>query len=574
MKLHILGLAHTVTDQKHSHCAFTGKVLKFPKMMEEVGGPPMVHYGVQGAQTLAAEHIEIMTREEQNQLRGHDGSDKTKFHGDDANSGNPLYKEFNKRLRRILMDTVDVKNDIVLLPFGHAHFDAIQGRHYKFVESGIGYPELYPGNDHYRVFESYAWMHWHHGKDGGRNGRNYEWVIPNYFDLDEWEINTSPKSNRVVFLGRIDPCKGLDTVWEMAKHRPDLEFEIAGQGDPKKWLDLPNLRYVGPLFGTERSEYLGNAMACVMPTNFSEPFGGVAVEAMLCGTPVLTTSFGAFTETIEDQVTGFRCHTLGDFLAALVRVPDLDRSYIAQRAERLYGFDRIGNMYLDVFDYIKGLQGEGWYEMRSKFGTVVSKVPPLEGWEKAQKLEGKFHANEKFRPNEKRKQRVYSMMLDLAGYESEIKGRRIIDVGSGPQPLLLDWAEEGKVHHQSAVLDPLTFSNLDEERFKKAGLRRFTCRLEDVFKHNPGEFDEVWCYNVLQHVEDLNLCFENLKSLGMIVRIWEWIDDEIDDLHLHQISVEGIKEAFKDWEPVAELEGVWRQDSYQPAKFFSAVYRR
>jgi hypothetical protein len=29
-------------------------------------------------------------------------------------------------------------------------------------------------------------MHYHQGKEG-RNGKNYEWVVPNYYDLDDWE---------------------------------------------------------------------------------------------------------------------------------------------------------------------------------------------------------------------------------------------------------------------------------------------------------------------------------------------------------------------------------------------------
>ena len=44
----------------------------------------------------------------------------------------------------------------------------------------------------------------------------------------------------------------------------------------------------------------------VFPIRWPEPFGLVMVEAMACGTPVVTTNWGAAPEVVEDGVTGFR----------------------------------------------------------------------------------------------------------------------------------------------------------------------------------------------------------------------------------------------------------------------------
>lgn len=363
MNLHLLGLPHTITDDAHSHCAFTAKVLKFAAMMRG-RGRRLIHYGVEGATTAADEQVDIITRDEQSGLRGHDGSNPTKFIGDDADVGNALYQKFNAVLGPILRDRVE-PGDLVLLPFGHGHNAALTDVNpQQLVEMGIGYPTLGPAP--FRVFESYAWLHWHQGR-ADRQGKNYEWVVPNYFDVEEWDVVLNPPRTRVVFLGRICKAKGLDTVHEIAKARPDIEFTICGQGDPKLWLEAENVRYVPPLSGRERSPYLGQARALLMPTEFTEPFGGVAVEAMLCGTPVLTVDYGAFTETVEDGVTGFRCHTLGDFLASLDRAPDLDRAYIAERARGLYGYERIAGMYDRVFRQITDLGGPGWFSRRSSF---------------------------------------------------------------------------------------------------------------------------------------------------------------------------------------------------------------
>jgi hypothetical protein len=361
MKLHLLGIPHTITDLEHSHCAFTGKVQKFPAMMRPKGYH-IIHYGVEGADTEAQEHINLMSRYEQNMLRGHDGSDKRKFVGDSGDISNPLYQTFNARLRTELLNRVKPE-DLVLLPFGWGHADAVKGCGFTLVESGIGYPDLYPEAPH-KIYESFAWMHFHQGREN-RSGKNYEWVVPNYFDVTQWDFRPTPEKNAVVYFGRICDIKGLPTVVELAKRRKDLNFIICGQGDPTPYLTEPNITYLEPLSGRARSDLLGRAMAVLMPTVFTEPFAGVAVEAMLCGTPVLSVTYGAFTETIEDTVTGFRCHTLGDWLAALVRAPSLDRAYISSRARTLYGFERVGAMYDRVFQQIGDLRGEGWFSTRS-----------------------------------------------------------------------------------------------------------------------------------------------------------------------------------------------------------------
>lgn len=379
MRLHLLGLPHTVTSEEYSHCAFTGKVLRFAAMMKGMGYH-ITHYGVEGAETEADEHVRVMYRDDQLKLMGHDGKDKTRFYQEDARTDSLLYMAYNKLLRERLMDRV-TQTDLVLCPFGHAHHDALKNLPFIIVESGIGYDTLYQ-NAHFRVFESSAWLHYHQGK-AGRWGKNYEWVIPNYYDPKDWTVKMFPDSDApVVFMGRLEDVKGLRTVVEVAKHRPDINFVICGQGDPRDYLSLKNVHYEPPKVGRERSEFLGNARAVIMPSVFTEPFGGVAVEAQMCGTPAITTTYGAFLETVEDEMTGFRCHTLGDFLAAIDRAPELDRLMIAHRARTMYGYDRVKKMYDRAFKQIQDLRDTGWYSQRS---TFIGPNPFMEDvWQRSQ----------------------------------------------------------------------------------------------------------------------------------------------------------------------------------------------
>lgn len=107
---------------------------------------------------------------------------------------------------------------------------------------------------------------------------------------------------------------------------------MAGQGEP--WFESPNCEFVGYVEPKQRNEFMRNAKAVFVPTLYLEAFGGVNVEAQLCGTPVITTDFGVFPETVINGVTGFRCSTLNDFVEAARNVSSLDPYVIRKHAER------------------------------------------------------------------------------------------------------------------------------------------------------------------------------------------------------------------------------------------------
>jgi 2-polyprenyl-3-methyl-5-hydroxy-6-metoxy-1,4-benzoquinol methylase len=351
--LHLIGIFHTQHQASFSHCAFTGKAHRFPKMMQ-IYDYEVIEYSNEGSESTANEKVVMLTSQEYEAF--YQKRKNTDFYGNDAVIGSDGHKLFEAKLIPALRQRLKPQ-DIICHPFGHAHSVLMsEFPNHQHVETGIGYSTLMPNS--YRIFESYAWMHNHQAKEK-RSGRNYEWVVPNYYELDEWE----PKYEHgeyLAFLGRIDAVKGLDTIRAIADYSP-YPIVLHGQGDPKKW-EHPNIEYRGPIHGRARSEFLRNARALLAPSTFIEPFCGMSVEAMLCGTPIISVDYGAMTETIQEGM-GFRCHTLQDWLDAVDAVGDLDRKFIADTARSRYSLETVGKKYDKIFRQLNDLYRKGWYEV-------------------------------------------------------------------------------------------------------------------------------------------------------------------------------------------------------------------
>lgn len=356
MRLHLLSIPHTVTTKAFAHCAFTQKVYKLPRMMRPLGYE-VIHYGVAGSDSGADVDVTLMEQDEHQALLGHPyHADPTAFFGNDAHAESNVYRQWNLNARDALKEYVQ-PGDCILLPFGHAHASAVRDLPVlkagaSAVESGIGYYDcLLP----WRIYESEAVRHGVMAKEGRygvtKDSGRLEFVVPNSYEVDEWPAG--PGGDAIVFLGRFTEGKGIPRILELARLRPNVRFRLAGQGDISVFGDLPrNVEVVGPLTD-ERAAFLGSARAIIAPSGYVEPFAGAVVEAALCGTPAITSAFGAFTETVAQDRTGYRCQTTAQFLDAIDRVRALDRKDVRARARRLYGMRSVAKAYDAAFQVIQ-----------------------------------------------------------------------------------------------------------------------------------------------------------------------------------------------------------------------------
>jgi len=388
IRLHMLGIPHTITNNNFSSCAFTGKVLRFSPMMQTCGYE-VYHYGNEGSESGADKHFDVLTKKEWDDLRFESYktlkpeltedeihkklNDSNTIYGELSVIDSPIHKEFNRRVNKLLkINYRDKSTDIVCIPFGKTHLSALANLDVLYVESGIGY---YNSFHTYRIYETYAHMHTGLAERTPKSviGDNYWFVIPNYYNTIEWPLNLNPDKKTVGFFGRLIVNKGMNVIYSIAKCFPHINFILHGQGELNFNTPLPNITIKGALSGIERANFLNSIVALLSPTQYVEPFGGSAVEAQLCGTPVMTTDYGAFTETIEQFKTGLRCHTLADYCLGIQMAIDgkFDRQYIHDRAVKKYDMYNVAKEYDYAFKNILDLHNNngGWYSKVSYLNT-------------------------------------------------------------------------------------------------------------------------------------------------------------------------------------------------------------
>jgi len=159
--------------------------------------------------------------------------------------------------------------------------------------------------------------------------------------------DTDPATAPLVFLGRLDRCKGAHHAIGVAR-RLNRRLIIAGNVSPlsheREYYEqeiAPNLdgalvTHVGPVDDEQKRALLGRAAAMLMPIEWEEPFPVVLPESMLCGTPLVAFRRGGVPEGIDHGRTGFLCDTVDEMAALVDRLPDIDRRVVRAEAERRF----------------------------------------------------------------------------------------------------------------------------------------------------------------------------------------------------------------------------------------------
>lgn len=165
-----------------------------------------------------------------------------------------------------------------------------------------------------------------------------------FYPRSEFNLNLASDRPYYLYIGRHDPYKnlaGLITAFAKMKQNRDYYLYIAGSADPRFTPGLKQqvselkitdrVKFLDYIGDRELPIFLSNAMALVLPTLW-EGFGLPVLEAMACGTPVITSNVASLPEVTGDAAILINPYCPAEITAAMTEIAQNEaiRSHLSQ----------------------------------------------------------------------------------------------------------------------------------------------------------------------------------------------------------------------------------------------------
>jgi glycosyltransferase involved in cell wall biosynthesis len=188
---------------------------------------------------------------------------------------------------------------------------------------------------------------------------NANWIATVRHGLPPGDFRFSPTGgDSLLFLGRISPEKRPDLAIRIAT-RAGVRLRIAAKVDAvdqayfdeaiRPLLGNPLIEFLGEVGHDDKVRLLGESLALLFPIDWPEPFGLVMIEALACGTPVITRRCGSVPEVVRHGVSGWIADSEDALVDAVGRVASLDRAACRAEFESRFTVEAMLRRYLDVY---------------------------------------------------------------------------------------------------------------------------------------------------------------------------------------------------------------------------------
>jgi len=121
-------------------------------------------------------------------------------------------------------------------------------------------------------------------------------------------------------------------------------------------VDGDQVVFLGEISEEKKRSLLRDAKGFVFPLQWSEPFGLVMIEAMACGTPVISFPYGAVPEVVKDKETGFIVNSINEMVDAVKKIDQIEPEKCRKHVEKKFGVFRMVDEYEKIYKNISNKQ--------------------------------------------------------------------------------------------------------------------------------------------------------------------------------------------------------------------------
>lgn len=170
--------------------------------------------------------------------------------------------------------------------------------------------------------------------------------IPNFLDRECPVVNQrDDRNNYILYLGRLSEEKGIMTLVKAAG-KTGYPTYIAGSGALRQQIEdiihsqnIDNIKMLGFISGQELIDYVGNARAVVLPSEWYENGPYSAIEALQLGRPIIGADIGGIPELVDGNGFLYESGNIEELAQAMRKLYSMsEEEYFAleENSEKLF----------------------------------------------------------------------------------------------------------------------------------------------------------------------------------------------------------------------------------------------